>query len=63
MPVANIHVLACHPRPLLRATAASNASATFARVIDAPPDRLQVWITEIDPGPLRHRRVNLPTRC
>jgi 4-oxalocrotonate tautomerase family enzyme len=49
MPVANIHVLAGHPRPVLRQLL-REASATFARVIDAPPDRLQVWITEVDPG-------------
>jgi phenylpyruvate tautomerase PptA (4-oxalocrotonate tautomerase family) len=48
MPVANIHVLAGHPRPVLKQLL-REASATFARAIGAPPDRLQVWITEIDP--------------
>lgn len=48
MPVANIHVLAGHPRPVLKQLL-REASATFARVIEAPPDRLQVWITEVDP--------------
>ena len=48
MPVANIHVLAGHPRPLLKQLV-REASATLARVISAPADRLQVWITEIDP--------------
>ena len=27
-----------------------DASATLARVLDSPVDRLQVWITEVDPG-------------
>lgn len=49
MPVANIHVLAGHPRPVLKQLL-REASATFARAIGAPADRLQVWITEIDPA-------------
>ena len=49
MPIANIHVLAGHPRPLLKQLL-REASATLAHVIESPPDRLQVWITEIDPG-------------
>lgn len=48
MPLANIHVLAGHPRPVLK-TLVREAAATLSRVIDAPPDRLQVWITEVDP--------------
>lgn len=48
MPVANIHVLAGHPRPLLKQLV-REASATLARVIESPIDRLQVWITEVDP--------------
>ncbi|HUN94518.1 MAG TPA: tautomerase family protein [Burkholderiaceae bacterium] len=48
MPVAQIHVLAGHPRPLLKQLL-REASTAFARAIDAPPDRLQVWITEVDP--------------
>ncbi|MDO9029567.1 MAG: tautomerase family protein [Hydrogenophaga sp.] len=48
MPVANIHVLAGHPRPVLKQLL-REASAAFARAIDAPPERLQVWITEVDP--------------
>ena len=48
MPVANIHVLAGHPRPVLKQLL-REASAAFAAAIDAPPDRLQVWITEVDP--------------
>ena len=49
MPVANIHVLAGHPRPVLKQLL-REASAAFAKAINAPADRLQVWITEIDPG-------------
>lgn len=48
MPVANIHVLAGHPRPVLKQLL-REASAAFARAIEAPVDRLQVWITEVDP--------------
>lgn len=48
MPVANIHLLAGHPRPLLKQLL-REASAAFAQAIDAPPERLQVWITEVDP--------------
>lgn len=48
MPVANIHVLAGHPRPVLKQLV-REASATLARVIESPIDRLQVWITEVDP--------------
>lgn len=49
MPVANIHVLAGHPRPVLKQLL-REASAAFAAAIEAPPERLQVWITEVDPG-------------
>ncbi len=49
MPIANIHVLAGHPRVLLQQML-RDASATLARVLDSPVDRLQVWITEVDPG-------------
>ncbi len=48
MPVANIHVLAGHPRSVLKQLV-REASATLAHVLSAPVDRLQVWITEIDP--------------
>ena len=48
MPVANIHVLAGHPRPVLKQLL-REASAAFALAINAPVDRLQVWITEVDP--------------
>lgn len=48
MPVANIHVLAGHPRPVLKQLL-REVSAAFALAIEAPPERLQVWITEVDP--------------
>lgn len=48
MPVANIHVLAGHPRPVLKQLL-REASVAFSRAIEAPTDRLQVWITEVDP--------------
>ena len=48
MPVAHIHVLQGHPRPVLRQLIAE-VSDTLARVIAAPKDRLEVWITEVDP--------------
>lgn len=48
MPVANIHVLAGHPRPVLKQLL-REVSTAFARAIEAPPERLQVWITEVDP--------------
>lgn len=49
MPVANIHVLAGHPRPVLQQLV-SEAAHTLARAVEAPVDRLQVWITEVDPA-------------
>lgn len=48
MPVANIHVLTGHPRPLLKQLLCE-AAAALSRVIEAPPERLQIWITEVDP--------------
>ncbi|MEX1166400.1 MAG: tautomerase family protein [Hydrogenophaga sp.] len=48
MPVANIHVLAGHPRPVLKQLL-REVSAEFAQAIEAPADRLQVWITEVNP--------------
>lgn len=49
MPIANIHVLAGHPRPVLKRLL-REVSVAFARAIESPPERLQVWITEVDPG-------------
>lgn len=48
MPVAHIRVLQGHSRDQLRALV-REVSDTVARVIQAPKDRLEVWVTEIDP--------------
>jgi 4-oxalocrotonate tautomerase family enzyme len=48
MPVANIHVLAGRPRPVLKRLLREVAQ-TYADVLDSPIDRVQVWITEVDP--------------
>lgn len=49
MPIANIHVLAGHPRAVLKQLL-REFSAVFAREINAPAERLQIWITEVDPA-------------
>jgi len=49
MPIANIHVLVGHPRPVLKQLL-REASAALALALNAPVDRLQVWITEVDPA-------------
>lgn len=49
MPAANIHVLAGHPRPVIKQLL-REASATLAGVLEAPTSRLQVWVTEVDPA-------------
>jgi len=48
MPVANLHVLAGHPRSSLK-NWVREASQAIASILDAPTDRLEVWVTEIDP--------------
>lgn len=48
MPVAHINVLKGHSRPQLR-KAIVDVSAVLMRVLEAPADRLEVWVTEIDP--------------
>jgi 4-oxalocrotonate tautomerase family enzyme len=48
MPAAHVHVLAGHARPQLRQLIAE-ISAVMARVLDAPAERLEVWVTEVDP--------------
>ena len=48
MPVAHIHVLQGHPKPVLRQLIAE-VSDKLAQIIGAPKDRLEVWITEEDP--------------
>ena len=48
MPVAHINVLTGHPRPVLQQLIAEVSDA-FASIIGAPKERLEVWVTEIDP--------------
>ncbi|MEZ5375126.1 MAG: tautomerase family protein [Acidimicrobiales bacterium] len=48
MPVANINVLAGHPRPVLKQLL-REVSRVYAEVLESPIERVQVWITEIDP--------------
>ena len=48
MPVCHIRVLQGHPRQQLRSIV-REVSDTVARILQAPKDRLEVWITEIDP--------------
>ncbi len=48
MPVCHIRVLQGHSREQLRALV-REASETVARILQAPKDRLEVWVTEIDP--------------
>lgn len=48
MPVANLHVLAGHPRDNLK-NWVREASRALSEILAAPLDRLEVWVTEIDP--------------
>ena len=48
MPAAHVHVLQGHPRPLLQQVIA-DISQAMADILGAPKERLEVWITEIDP--------------
>ena len=48
MPVANLHVLAGHPREHLKQWIRETSNA-LAEILAAPLDRLEVWVTEIDP--------------
>lgn len=48
MPVAHINVLQGHSRSQLRQLIVE-VSATVARILEAPKDRLEIWVTEIDP--------------
>ena len=49
MPTAQINVLAGHPRAALR-QALANVSAAMSTSLEATPDRLAVWINEVDPA-------------
>lgn len=48
MPVANLHVLAGHPRESLKSWIRETSQA-LSDILAAPKDRLEVWVTEIDP--------------
>jgi 4-oxalocrotonate tautomerase family enzyme len=48
MPVANLHVLAGHPRESLK-NWVRESSRALNEILGAPLDRLEVWVTEIDP--------------
>ncbi|MBS1143352.1 MAG: 4-oxalocrotonate tautomerase [Proteobacteria bacterium] len=48
MPVANLHVLAGHPRANLKQWIRETSNA-LSEILVAPMDRLEVWVTEIDP--------------
>jgi 4-oxalocrotonate tautomerase family enzyme len=49
MPAAHVHVLAGHQRASLQAVIA-DVSAAMASILGAPEERLEVWVTEVDPG-------------
>lgn len=48
MPLATINVLSGHPKPTLKKLL-REFTAKYAQILEAPIDRLQVWIEEIDP--------------
>jgi 4-oxalocrotonate tautomerase family enzyme len=48
LPAAHVHVLEGHPRPTLHQLIAE-ISAAMAKILDAPAERLEVWVTEVDP--------------
>lgn len=48
MPVANLNVLAGHPRESLKQWVRETSRA-LSEILAAPLDRLEVWVTEIDP--------------
>ncbi|WP_420465458.1 tautomerase family protein [Panacagrimonas sp.] len=49
MPACNVIVLKGHPQERLKRLV-RDCSETLARVIDAPLDRLEVWVTEVEPA-------------
>lgn len=49
MPVCNVIVIKGHPLPVLKRLV-RECSDTLARVIDAPRERLEVWVTEVEPA-------------
>lgn len=49
MPVCNVIVLKGHPQATLKQLVVE-CSDTLARIIGAPKDRLEVWVTEVEPA-------------
>lgn len=49
MPMAHLNLLQGHPREKLQEVV-RRVSASMARILEAPADRLEVWITEVDPA-------------
>ena len=49
MPVCNVIVLKGHPMATLKQLVVE-CSNTLARIIGAPKDRLEVWVTEVEPA-------------
>ncbi len=49
MPVCNVIVLKGHPPAKLKQLVVE-CSDTLARIIGAPKDRLEVWVTEVEPA-------------
>lgn len=49
MPVCNVIVLKGHPLATLKQLVVA-CSDTLARIIGAPKDRLEVWVTEVEPA-------------
>lgn len=49
MPVCNVIVLKGHPQAVLKRLVVE-CSSILHTVLDAPKDRLEVWVTEIDPA-------------
>ena len=48
MPVAHINVLQGHSKETLKKVI-HDVSMAMADILSAPKDRLEVWVTEIDP--------------
>ncbi|MCK7499413.1 MAG: tautomerase family protein [Comamonadaceae bacterium] len=48
MPVANLHILSGHPRENLKSWIRETSQA-LSDILAAPKDRLEIWVTEIDP--------------
>jgi 4-oxalocrotonate tautomerase family enzyme len=49
MPVCNVILLKGHPQERLK-TLVRECSASLASIIEAPLERLEVWVTEVEPA-------------